>query len=246
MLANTSQTDPARRVSNINIGYNFAMLYKPRCDSQAPPPSTFWQPSAIAPLNRPRGPFSLAYRPKSSDFLPISQARSFANDDDLRSTNTNGIRSTTANGPHSNKTSGVRWKIHALPGAESIDAPLTDAPVSWQNASSSCAEGCERFIIASGCGKPTTVAQSTGERLSRGLKRSSGRDNRSKRREIRRTTEGCTGQRAHGDVHKLEKRRPCLPTTLLACDTHAAVAIVPPQEIFADVQRLILSYEEAS
>lgn len=113
MLANTSQCDPARRVSNIDTGHTLAMLDKTRFDPQAPPSSTFWQTSGLAPPTRPRGPFPLAYRPKSRDFLPATQPGGSADADDPRSSDTT--------------SSGVRWKIHAPLHTESGDNSLTDA-----------------------------------------------------------------------------------------------------------------------
>ncbi|KAL1705565.1 hypothetical protein EV121DRAFT_185581, partial [Schizophyllum commune] len=146
MLANTNQTDPTRRALNIDTTCNLAMLYKPPSDPQAPdschapsqPPLSHGtrvtdahdrSSSPPPPPTRPRGPMPLAYRPKSSDFLPTSQHGG----DGLRPTNASGSRSTNASGIRSTSgdirstnigapstTRRVRWKIPTPLGADSV------------------------------------------------------------------------------------------------------------------------------
>ncbi|KAI4519166.1 hypothetical protein K525DRAFT_271980 [Schizophyllum commune Loenen D] len=99
MLANPGPTDPTRRALNIDTACNLAMIYHPP----------------------PRGPMPLAYRPRTSDFLPTSQHGG----DGPRPTNASGAPSTasgvrsTTSGTRST-TGGVRWKIPTSVGAESV------------------------------------------------------------------------------------------------------------------------------
>ncbi|KAL1731619.1 hypothetical protein EV714DRAFT_271643 [Schizophyllum commune] len=144
MPANPSQTDPARRALNIDTACNLAIIYHSPFACQAPDschaPS---QPSSHGtrvtdahdrsdspppPPTRPRGPMPLAYRPKSSDFLPTSQHGG----DGLRSTSSSGapstasgirstssdIRSTNIGAPSTTRR--VRWKIPTPLGAVSV------------------------------------------------------------------------------------------------------------------------------